>query len=167
MHGSAPWKTEETIVGLPRLLVLSVFSRFGGCHLSPPGMLGSAAWKTEETIVGLPRLLVLSAFSRIGGCHLSSFDPSELGMVSPELLTPTSELGMVSPELLELLTPRHPLPSLNNDVMVAAGVGILVLLSGEEPLPKMSTVAIVHLKCSCCFFKIRGQVKFMCSRRER
>ncbi len=26
MHGSAPWKTEETIVGLPRLLVLSVFS---------------------------------------------------------------------------------------------------------------------------------------------
>src|SRR5208337_1151965 len=27
MHGSAPWKTEETIVGLPRLLVLSVFSR--------------------------------------------------------------------------------------------------------------------------------------------
>src|SRR5271157_3913168 len=38
MHGSAPWKTEETIVGLPRLLVVSVFSRrfsrFGGCHLS-------------------------------------------------------------------------------------------------------------------------------------
>ncbi len=34
MQGSAPWKTEETIVGLPRLLVLSVFSRFGGCHLS-------------------------------------------------------------------------------------------------------------------------------------
>src|SRR5271157_4878499 len=27
MHGSAPWKTEETIVGLPRLLVLSVLSR--------------------------------------------------------------------------------------------------------------------------------------------
>jgi hypothetical protein len=27
MHGSAPWKTEETIVGLPRLPVLSVFSR--------------------------------------------------------------------------------------------------------------------------------------------
>src|SRR5208337_4378662 len=27
MHGSAPWKNEETIVGLPRLLVLSVFSR--------------------------------------------------------------------------------------------------------------------------------------------
>src|SRR5271157_361706 len=26
MHGSAPWKTEATIVGLPRLLVLSVFS---------------------------------------------------------------------------------------------------------------------------------------------
>jgi len=36
MHGSAPWKTEETIEGLPRLLVLSVFSRFGGCHLSAP-----------------------------------------------------------------------------------------------------------------------------------
>ena len=34
MHGSAPWKTEETIVGMPRLLVLSAFSRFGGCHLS-------------------------------------------------------------------------------------------------------------------------------------
>src|SRR5271157_2940599 len=27
MHGSAPWKTEETIVNLPRLLVLSVLSR--------------------------------------------------------------------------------------------------------------------------------------------
>src|SRR5271157_5831427 len=37
MHGSAPSKTEETIVGLPRLLVLSVFSRFGGCHLSTSG----------------------------------------------------------------------------------------------------------------------------------
>src|SRR5208337_323200 len=36
MHDSAPWKTEETIVGLPSLLILSVFSRFGGCHLSPP-----------------------------------------------------------------------------------------------------------------------------------
>ena len=36
MHGSAPWKTEETIAGLPRLLVLSAFSRFGGCHLSAP-----------------------------------------------------------------------------------------------------------------------------------
>src|SRR5271157_1006574 len=28
MHGSAPWKTEETIVGLPRLLVLSVLLTF-------------------------------------------------------------------------------------------------------------------------------------------
>src|SRR5271157_5629638 len=36
MRGSALWKTEETIVGLPRLLVLPVFSRFGGRHLSPP-----------------------------------------------------------------------------------------------------------------------------------
>ena len=27
MHGSAPWKTEETIVGLSRLLVLSAVSR--------------------------------------------------------------------------------------------------------------------------------------------
>jgi len=34
MHGSAPWKTEETIVGLLRLLALPVLSRFGGCHLS-------------------------------------------------------------------------------------------------------------------------------------
>src|SRR5271166_594453 len=34
MHGSAPWKTEGTIVGLARLLVLSVFFRFGDCHLS-------------------------------------------------------------------------------------------------------------------------------------
>ncbi len=34
MHDSAPWKTEETIVGLSCLLVLPVFSRFGGCHLS-------------------------------------------------------------------------------------------------------------------------------------
>src|SRR5271157_5188846 len=28
MHGSAPWKTEETIVGWPRLLVLTVLLRF-------------------------------------------------------------------------------------------------------------------------------------------
>ena len=28
MHGSAPWKNEETIVGLPRLLVLSVLLTF-------------------------------------------------------------------------------------------------------------------------------------------
>jgi len=48
MHGSAPWKTEKTIVGLSSLLVLSAFSRSdspdlvavtfhlpGGCHLSP------------------------------------------------------------------------------------------------------------------------------------
>ena len=28
MHGSAPWKTEETIVGLPRLLMLSVLLTF-------------------------------------------------------------------------------------------------------------------------------------------
>ncbi len=34
-----PRKTEETIVGLPRLLVLSVFSRFGGCHFSAPAEL--------------------------------------------------------------------------------------------------------------------------------
>jgi hypothetical protein len=33
MHRSAPWKTEETIIGWPRLLVLSAFSRFGGFHL--------------------------------------------------------------------------------------------------------------------------------------
>ena len=26
-HGWAPWKTEETIIGLPRLLILSVLSR--------------------------------------------------------------------------------------------------------------------------------------------
>src|SRR5208337_1073512 len=43
MHGSAPWKTEEIIVGLPRLLVLSVFSRFGGCHLSPSKAVPSIA----------------------------------------------------------------------------------------------------------------------------
>jgi len=33
MHGSAPWKTQETIVGLAQLPVLSGFSRFGGCHV--------------------------------------------------------------------------------------------------------------------------------------
>ena len=33
MEDSAPWKTEETIIGLPQLPVLSGFSRFGGCHL--------------------------------------------------------------------------------------------------------------------------------------
>src|SRR5208337_5186222 len=35
MHDSAPWKAEETVVGLPHLPVLSGFSRFRGCHLSP------------------------------------------------------------------------------------------------------------------------------------
>src|SRR5271157_6409633 len=53
MHGSAPWKTEETIVGLPRLLVLSVFSRFGGCHLStftfpPSGWLSPFHFRTFD-----------------------------------------------------------------------------------------------------------------------
>jgi len=54
MHGSAPWKTEETIVGLPRLLVLSVFSRFGGCHLSrfgPMSAIGRAGTFSYTTDV--------------------------------------------------------------------------------------------------------------------
>ena len=41
IHGSAPWKTEETIVGLPRLLALSAFSRFSrfsGCHVFTSSM---------------------------------------------------------------------------------------------------------------------------------
>src|SRR5271157_4768831 len=43
MRGSAPWKTEETIVGLPRLLVLSVlltFRIFEPCadSLTPDGL---------------------------------------------------------------------------------------------------------------------------------
>ncbi len=61
MHGSAPWKTEETIVGLPRLLILSVFSRFGGCHLprfrrvvresgKPHRIIAAAANCTEATL---------------------------------------------------------------------------------------------------------------------
>src|SRR5271157_4624420 len=58
MHGSAPWKTEETIVGLPRLLILSAFSRFGGCHLSAP------------------HLSTPLRFSRFGGCHLCPPDLS-------------------------------------------------------------------------------------------
>src|SRR5208337_3542451 len=60
MHGWAPWKTEETIVGLPRLLVLSVLSRFGGCHLSPflsqhstPGY--NTCWR-RETVATHPEL---------------------------------------------------------------------------------------------------------------
>ena len=36
MDDSAPWKTKETTIGLPKLPVLSGLSRFGGCHLSPP-----------------------------------------------------------------------------------------------------------------------------------
>ena len=36
MDDSAPWKTEETIIGLSQLSVLSIFSRFGGCHLLSP-----------------------------------------------------------------------------------------------------------------------------------
>ena len=53
MHGSAPWKTEETIVGLPRLLVLSVFSRFGGCHLSPPLSPFTSQPHTEAEVAAL------------------------------------------------------------------------------------------------------------------
>src|SRR5271157_2502228 len=44
MHGSAPWKTEETIVGLPSLL------RFGGCHewhSVKPNTLGLKALRTK------------------------------------------------------------------------------------------------------------------------
>src|SRR5271166_4188987 len=51
MHGSAPWKTEETIVGLPRLLVLSLFSR-----------------SDSPDLVAVT--FHLSRFSRFGGCHL-------------------------------------------------------------------------------------------------
>ena len=40
MHGSAPWKTEETIVGLPRLLVLSAFSRLVAVTFQLPGNPG-------------------------------------------------------------------------------------------------------------------------------
>src|SRR5208337_4709503 len=50
MHGLALWKTEETIVGLPRLLVLSVFSRFGGCHewhSVKPNTLGLKVLRTK------------------------------------------------------------------------------------------------------------------------
>src|SRR5271157_985382 len=44
MHGSAPWKTEETIVGLPSLL------RFGGCHewhSVKPNTLGLKVLRTK------------------------------------------------------------------------------------------------------------------------
>ena len=62
MDDSAPWKTEETIIGLPQLPVLSdypdlvavTFSHL--CHLFTPGMDDSAPWKTEETIIGFPKL---------------------------------------------------------------------------------------------------------------
>src|SRR5208337_4781588 len=50
MHGLALWKTEETIVGLPRLLVLPVFSRFGGCHewhSVKPNTLGLKVLRTQ------------------------------------------------------------------------------------------------------------------------
>ncbi len=50
MHDSVPWKTEETIVGLPRLLVLSVFSRFGGCHLSPCPDFGTDFYPTKVKV---------------------------------------------------------------------------------------------------------------------
>ena len=55
MHGSAPWKTEETIEGLPRLLVLSVFSRFGGCHLSPPQISQHNEFQIQLVIRLAPR----------------------------------------------------------------------------------------------------------------
>jgi len=60
MDDSAPWKTKETIVGLPRLLVLSDLVAVTLSQAIGAGMDDSAPWKTKETIVGLPRLLVLS-----------------------------------------------------------------------------------------------------------
>src|SRR5208337_3828589 len=62
MHDSAPWKTEETIVGLPRLLVLSAFSRFRGCHLSAPPPSSSPA-STDGYGVPGPRLKKTASYS--------------------------------------------------------------------------------------------------------
>ena len=62
MHGSAPWKTEETIVGLPRLLVLSGSSDLilQIWWLSPFSSSNARFGPVEDrrNIVGLPRLLV-------------------------------------------------------------------------------------------------------------
>src|SRR5271157_4985740 len=50
MHDSAPWKAEETIIGLSQLPVLSGFSRFGGCHewhSVKPNTLGLKVLRTK------------------------------------------------------------------------------------------------------------------------
>src|SRR5271157_2398775 len=74
MHGSAQWKTEETIVGLPRLLVLSVlltFKIFEACvdFLTPDG-LGSCRKRRN---FGAHRSLVQSC-----GCGSAALGPPDL-----------------------------------------------------------------------------------------
>src|SRR5271166_2946210 len=74
MHGSAPWKTEETIVDLPRLLVLSVlltFKIFEACadFLTPDG-LGSCRKRRN---FGAHRSLVQSC-----GCGLAALGSPDL-----------------------------------------------------------------------------------------
>jgi len=84
MHGSAPWKTEETIVGLPRLLrsdspdlVAVTF------HLSVglPRLLRSDSPDLVAVTFHLSQILQIwwlshftfPRFSRFGGCHISPF----------------------------------------------------------------------------------------------
>src|SRR5271165_3025242 len=91
MHGSAPWKTEETIVDLPRLLVLSVlltFKIFEACadFLTPDG-LGSCRKRRN---FGAHRSLVQSC--GCGSASLGSlwFDsPRPLSLVDANLRTYT------------------------------------------------------------------------------
>src|SRR5208337_295506 len=55
MHGSAPWKTEETIVGLPRLLVLSAFSRSDS-----PDLVAVTFHRLSPFIIHLPDLVAVT-----------------------------------------------------------------------------------------------------------
>src|SRR5208337_4279384 len=54
MHGSPPWKTEETIVGWPRLLrsdspdLVAVTFHLSGCHLSPLRMFHLYNFNRDE-----------------------------------------------------------------------------------------------------------------------
>ncbi len=57
MHGSAAWKTEETIVGLPRLL------RFGGCHEWHSVKLNTLGFKVLRRKTPAHRLIVNNMIS--------------------------------------------------------------------------------------------------------
>jgi len=119
MHGSAPWKTEETIVGLPRLLVLSVlltFTIFEPCadSLTPDG-LGSCRKRRN---FGAHRSLVQSC-----GCGWAA-----LG--SPDLIL---QIWWLSPFTS---TPGWPLYSMVVRFPSQEGLSVLVVAKVRIPNPE-------------------------------